>query len=142
MFKFEKIKNSIKNNSEALKDFVKNNAKALFFVVSLSGSVQQMTAQQVVKRITDNTNETIVEFFVIRNNTSLPNTTGESNFDTGASDNASNVIVYNPAFSNTYQDNLLPAGTTPKTAEQVGNGMFNFTSNQTNLNNTQNFIAN
>ncbi len=96
MLMFEKIKNSIKDNMQELKKFVNNNSKALFLVVTLSGTMQ-MTAQQVAKRITDNTNETIVEMFVLRNGTLLPNTTGENNFNTGTSDATGNVIVYNPA---------------------------------------------
>lgn len=138
---FEKIKSSIKNNMQELKKFVNNNSKALFLVVTLSGTMQ-MTAQQVAKRITDNTNETIVEMFVLRNGTSLPNTTGENNFNTGTSDATGNVIVYNPAIWSTYSKQQLPSGTASHGTEIVGNGSFPMNGNQTNTLNNTNFVAN
>lgn len=138
---FEKIKSSIKNNMQELKKFVNNNSKVLFLVVTLSGTMQ-MTAQQVAKRITDNTNETIVEMFVLRNGTSLPNVTGENNFNTGTSDATGNVIVYNPAIWNTYSKQQLPSGTASHGTEIVGNGNFPMNGNQTNTLNNTNFVAN
>jgi hypothetical protein len=62
----------------------------------------------------------------LRNGTSLPNTTGNSNFNIGASDGSSAAIVHNPALANTYGSSLLPAGREAKSSEQVGNGTFSF----------------
>ena len=84
-------------------------------------------AQQVVKRITHNANETIVELFVLRNGTALPNTTGPHNFDVGDSDSAGVVGVYNPAINDTYSQISSSYSTVPKSAEVIGNGTFVFT---------------
>jgi len=81
---------------------VGDKAKITVAMLAAVFGMQQVDAQQVIKRVTDNTNETIVELFVLHNGTALPNTTGEGNFDTGISNNSGNIIVYNPALANTY----------------------------------------
>lgn len=110
--------------------------------VAMLWAVASTQAQQVVKRITHNTNNTVVELFALRNGTSLPNTTGERNFNTGTSDNKGTVIVYNPAFANTYDNQKLPSWFTPYGTEQIGNGTFPFDWNQASTLNNTNFIAN
>lgn len=115
---------------------MKNKILIIFsLITSLSFS------QQVVKRITDTPAQTIVELFVLRNGTILPNTTGESNFNSGASDSSGNVIIYNPAISSTYTKQHLPSGTASHSTEQIGNGTFPFDGNQTNTYNNTNFVA-
>lgn len=99
-------------------------------------------SQQVVKRITDTPTQTIVELFVLRNGTSLPNTIGSDNFDTSASSASGNVIIYNPAIGNTYTKQQLPSGTALHLTEQIGNGTFPFDGNQTYTLNNTNFVAN
>lgn len=97
-------------------------------------------SQQVLKRVTDTPTELIVEMFAVRNGSSLPNTVGSSNFDSGTSDSKGNVIVYNPSLGNTYTKMQLPSGTSTHTDEQIGNGIFVF--NSYALLNNQNFVAN
>lgn len=104
-------------------------------------AVATTQAQQVVKRITHNSNNTVVELFALRNGTSLPNTTGDRNVDTGASDNSGNVIAYNPAIANSYTDDNSVTGETKKDSEQVGNGTFVFRDNIVKTSNNKNFIA-
>lgn len=99
-------------------------------------------SQQVVKRITDTPTHTIVELFVLRNGTTLPNTTGNSNFDAGISDGKGNVIIYNPSLGNTYTKHQLPSGIALHSTEQIGNGTFPFDGNQTYTLNNTNFVAN
>jgi len=62
----------------------------------------------------------------LRNGTSLPNTTGNSNFNTGTSNSKGGVIVYNPTIASAYDQNVFPAGPEAKSSEQVGNGTFPF----------------
>lgn len=113
--------------------------KKLLIIVSFITSLS--FSQQVVKRITDTPTQTIVELFVLRNGTSLPNTTGSSNFNSGVSDSSGNVIVYNPAISSAYTKQHLPSGNTSHSTEQIGNGTFLFDGNQTNTYNNTNFVA-
>lgn len=115
---------------------MKNKVLIIFsLITSLSFS------QQVVKRITDTPAQTIVELFVLRNGTSLPNTTGEFNFNSGISSAAGNVIVYNPTINSTYTKQQLPSGTAIHSTEQIGNGTFPFDGNQTFTLNNTNFVA-
>lgn len=114
--------------------------KKLLIIFSLVTSLS--FSQQVVKRITDTPTQTIVELFALRNGTSLPNTTGNFNFDIGTSDNKGNIIIYNPSFSNTYTKQQLPSGTALHSTEQIGNGTFPFDGNQTYTLNNTNFVAN
>ena len=119
-----------------------NKAKSIAAGVLSLWAVAMTNAQQVVKRITNTTGNTLVEMFVVRNGTSLPNTTWSSNFDTWTSDNKWNVIIYNPAITNTYTKDQLPSWSTPHGTEQVGNGTFLLDGNITNNTNNTNFIAN
>lgn len=114
--------------------------KNYFLVLSLYSILG--FSQQVLKRITDTPTQTIVELFALRNGSSLPNTTGESNFDAGISDGTGNVIVYNPSLGNTYSKQQLPSGTAIHSTEQIGNGTFPFDVNQTYTLNNTNFVAN
>ena len=116
---------------------MKNN---YFLILSLISTLS--FSQQVVKRITDTPTQTIVELFVLRNGTTLPNTTGNSNFNSGTSENTGAIAVYNPAISNTYSYQQLPSGTALHSTEQIGNGTFPFDGNQTYTLNNTNFIAN
>lgn len=114
--------------------------KKLLFVIALISTFG--FSQQVVKRITDTPTQTIVELFALRNGTSLPNTTGNFNFDIGTSNNKGTVIIYNPSFNNTYAQQQLPSGTALHSTEQIGNGTFPFDGNQTYTLNNTNFVAN
>jgi hypothetical protein len=97
-------------------------------------------SQQVVKRITDTPTQTIVELFVLRNGTSLPNTTGESNFNSGTSDNSGNVIIYNPSINSTYSKSASNFLYLTHNNEQIGNGSFVFFTDNLSKEQT-NFIA-
>ena len=96
-------------------------------------------SQQVVKRITDSPSLTIVELFAIRNGTSLPNTTGNSNFNSGQSSNKGYALVYNPSIGSTYTQNIFPNGSTTYSNIQIGNGTFVF--DYVGLSNNLNFLA-
>lgn len=114
--------------------------KNYFLVLSLISTFG--FSQQVLKRITDTPTQTIVELFVLRNGTTLPDTTGNSNFDAGTSDSKGNVIIYNPSLGNTYTKQQLPSGNALHSTEQIGNGTFPFDGNQCYTLNNTNFVAN
>lgn len=92
-----------------------------------------------MKRITHNTNNTVVELFSLRNGDKLPHTTGNENYDTGTSQSFGTPIVYNPDINNTYSDENFRAEDPILPDMKIGDG--NFVFNQTRKHNNTNYVA-
>lgn len=101
---------------------MKKNLLLVFVFVSTFGF-----SQQVLKRITDTPTNTIIEMFVLRNGSSLPNTFGNAIFYIGGSQTQGSVLFYNPNNGIVYSSNNSSTLSYPNISNIIlGNGNFNF----------------
>lgn len=101
---------------------MKKNLLLVFVFVSTFGF-----SQQVLKRITDTPTHTIIEMFVLRNGSSLPNTFGNGIFYIGGSQSQGSVLFYNPNNGIVYSSNNSSTLSYSNISNIIlGNGNFNF----------------
>ena len=82
-------------------------------------------SQQVLKRITDTSNYTIVDLYVFRNGTTSGNVVGNNNFDINSSEATGDIIFANSIGSLTFSYNSGTNGGTPIIPnETICNGTF------------------
>ena len=99
---------------------MKKNLLLVFVFVSTFGF-----SQQVLKRITDTPNYTIVDLYVFRNGTTSGNVVGNSNFDLGPSEPVGDIIFANSIGTLTYTNNsAISGGSISIPNEIICNGTF------------------
>lgn len=102
-----------------------NKLKTLVTGAALAGAVVATKAQQTLQKVTQGSNETIVELFQIRNGSSNSNVVGVNGYNQDLSQGAGTQIAYLESTGSAYTSNAngsLPLGSFP--AEQIGNGTF------------------
>jgi len=97
-----KINQLIQQGKEVLSSKVNAWKAAVAATVFSVFGVTDAKAQQVIKSITDDTNATTVELFVLRNGTTPSNVIGEDWFDVNSSDSGWVVNFRSPDWSITY----------------------------------------
>lgn len=76
--------------------------KSLLAGLALSATVASTNAQQVLKRITQDTDKMIVELFMVRNGEHPSNVIGEGGYDQGQSHYAATEIFYSETTNQNY----------------------------------------
>lgn len=93
--------------------------------IATLAAVTATNAQQVLKKITQNTNDTTVELFAVRHGTTSNNVIWPNGFDVSTSQSTGSVVLSNSTWNLTYSYNNGINWWTPSIPnEQVGNWTF------------------